>query len=247
MREDPDGLFLIAEIEINTHCNRSCGYCPNVLAPKNPRLIAPHVFSHVIQELERVSFSGRLSLHSYNEPLLHPELAKLVSEAHLALRHATIVIMTNGDFLSDTLYQELVKAGVSHFLVTAHSKSRPPSRPRQRIMYPQDHFLTNRGGVIGTTCRPCLDAVCLAPTEMLIVDIDANVLRCYEDFHRRHIIGNLLHTPVEEIWHNEEWKLQRANLRRGQRAIVGGICASCNNRNHETPEDLAELMTLGEL
>lgn len=241
-----DPLFSIVEIEINTHCNRSCNYCPNLVAAKPPRLIKIDVFQRMAQELGRVGFRGRLSLHSYSEPFLHPQLADIVTVTRCKVPEAKIVLMTNGDFLDDKNYERLVNAGVFYFMVTSHSGMSFPKRPRQRVMFPDHHYFTNRGGIMASTSHSCLSSACLAPSEMLVVDIDGNVIRCYEDFYRRHIMGNLLQTPVELIWNSPKFRLLRTSLREGRRDSIGGICTTCNNRNHEKPENFLQLLTLGD-
>jgi len=238
-------LFRIVEIEINTSCNRRCVYCPNRDYDRTPRFMHSAAFGSIVDKLRSVGFSGRLSYHLYNEPLLHPMLNHFVAIAARILPAATQVVFTNGDLLTDDAYDSLLRAGVSHFYVTAHDRVAPPVREKQNCVFPEEVRLTNRGGALDPAADCLYHVPCLAPSEMLIIDIDGDVLLCYEDYFKSCIMGNVFRESLYDVWFGERFSVLRALLAGGQRQQGPTICQLCNSKNHLEYEDLSIVTRLG--
>lgn len=228
--------FTMVEIEVNSRCNRRCGYCPNskLSPPKVPEYMSDKTLERLIDELSRVSFNGRLSWHFYNEPLLHPNLTDIVKTVTVRLPAARQVLYTNGDFLSDAQYESLIEAGIARIIVTSHGRQTRPPRPNQTVLSPDDLVITNRGGTIGSLVQP-LDTPCFAPSTMLIVTVTGDVLLCYEDARRSQVMGNILHGGLEDIWFSPAFWNMRRQLAFGDRRVTA-ICRICNNGAHTTDE-----------
>lgn len=225
------------EIEVNSRCNRKCSYCPvSILDPRGiPILMDQMVFDRLISELTRVEFQGRISYHFYNEPLLRKDIANLIQAVKEQLPLANQTLFTNGDFLTEDKYQELIDAGIDFFQVTSHSLKKHPVRPKQIVYLPSDLNLTNRGGTLPTlpgATNEILETPCYAPSEMLIVLVNGDVALCYEDAQRKHIMGNIMSQPLEEIWFSEEFKNIRHKLSLGKRNSGPAICSLCTNTAH---------------
>ena len=227
---------MIVEVEVNSRCNRRCSYCPVSLQPipDAPRLMADRIFDRLVDELAALGFAGRLSYHFYNEPLIRKDLEQLVARADARLPAARQVLFTNGDLLTHERYVALVSAGIDQFIVTRHDESPIEDRPRQTVLLPSDLDLTNRGGVLFNIPSP-LELPCHAPSEMLIVTATGDVVLCYEDARRQHIMGNIMRSTVREIWESPRFQELRALLTAGGRAAATEICAQCNNRDHVQP------------
>ena len=73
-----------------------------------------------------------------------------------------------------------------------------------------------------------------------MVDWNANVLFCTNDWGRKRIIGNLVHHSVQEIWLCEEMEEIRKNLIKGRR--VSEPCKSCSVRGDLFGERSAALI-----
>ncbi|MBI4870553.1 MAG: SPASM domain-containing protein [Candidatus Riflebacteria bacterium] len=232
----PPGLFTMVELEVNSRCNLRCEYCPVSVAPpaSMPRLMAQPVMDRVIAELARLGFAGRLSYHFYNEPLLHPNLDRLVDQVRRGVPGVRQVLYTNGELLTDEKHRVLVEAGVERFIITRHTGKPVPDRERQTVLEPSELVLTNRGGAMGPETRT-LTLPCHVPNTMLIVTVTGDVLLCYEDYHRTQPMGSILERPLDEIWFSERFVRLRSHLVRGDRTQTE-ICRHCTNRAHLTPE-----------
>lgn len=228
------------EIEVNTRCNRRCGYCPvSILpSPSTQLFMEDAVFDRLLNELKLIEFDGRLSYHFYNEPLIRRDLEKLVNMVKISLPLVWQVLFTNGDLLTNDRYSSLRSAGIDLFQITSHSMKQPPDRPGQVVYYPKDLTLTNRGGTMTNLPGPdqtTLKLCCYAPSEMLIVSFDGNVLLCYEDAERQNVMGNIMNNSIEEIWNSKKFIQIRKSLAKGNRREASEICLSCSNAAHQDP------------
>ncbi len=226
----------VVEMEINSHCNRVCGYCPRSLIldsrESHAEFMSESVLKRIYDELRKIEFSGRISYHLYNEPLLHPDLAFIVVSTSRHLPSARQVLYSNGDLLDDSLYTTLTEAGISLFVITSHDGSERPIRPNQVVLRPHDLRLTNRGGSLGRLNRAALSVPCFAPSNMLIITITGDVLLCYEDYCRSQVMGSLMKQSLEEIWFSDAFIRKRKKLATGDRSAAG-ICRQCNNTAHQ--------------
>lgn len=229
----------VVEVEVGSRCNRRCTYCPVSLdpTPPVPRLMPDNVFFTLIEQLAQHGFGGRISYHLYNEPLLRADLTELVELVDRKLPEALQILNTNGDLLNDKRYSQLRRAGIDYFFVTRHSTGIFPDRPFQIVQYWTELSLTNRGGTLKDLPGPSTSArktPCFAPSEMLIVTVTGDVLLCYEDAARTHIMGNVLQTSLAEIWTASHFELFRSRLAQGDRAL-DPMCSACSNVSHCQP------------
>jgi GTP 3',8-cyclase len=242
-------------IEVNQHCNRRCGYCPVSIAPKPVREIDRDLFGEIIRQLQEMRFDGKIKYHFYNEPLLHKELETLVAHARACLPKARNIIYTNGDALSGERARSLFAAGVRQFIVTDHggrtptlfvrtAKSRIQFRWSKVIVRTIDAqtFLFNRGGLLDLT-RTRRFRYCAYPAYEVIVDISGNVRMCCNDYFGVHSFGNILETPLRQIWESEALAGLRQELLKGIFRL--DICRNCvAGTLAEQPGEFASLTQL---
>jgi 2-deoxy-scyllo-inosamine dehydrogenase (SAM-dependent) len=225
--------FDVAELEVNSRCNRACSYCPNGttgFAGRETRM-PDDLFERVVDMLASIEFSGRLSFHRFNEPLLRKDLARLVAVARMKLPAAFIVVYTNGDLLDDARYEQLLEAGVDSFLVTQHDSEWFPQRPFQFVQHPSNFRQSGRGGTVSRAQEP-LTLPCYAPSEMIIVRWNGDVVLCHEDARAEKILGNLARQSLQQVWFSAHAIELRNLLKDGRRSAAGSLCASCDCRLH---------------
>lgn len=226
----------VVEIEIGVRCNRTCIYCPNsTLGSTSPSsFMEIGLYRRIVAQLSEIAFCGRLSFHFYNEPLIRKDLEALVAVARTALPLAHLVLYTNGDLLTDTRYANLLKAGVDFFMVTRHGGEPMKPRLHQRVQFPQDLDLSGRAGAVVSVTAP-LRRACHAPSEMLIVTVNGDVVLCHEDARREIVLGNLGHSTIRDIWCGDDMERFRHHLVRGGRREAGPICARCDHSAYPGP------------
>ncbi len=231
-----ENLIKFVEIEVNSHCNRKCHYCPvSVLSlPDVPLYMSNAVFSKIIDELIQVKFSGVLSYHFYNEPLLRDDLEELIVRVTNTLPDAFQVLYTNGDKLSNRRYESLCNAGIKHFIVTRHAQRPIDSRARQTVLYPEELQIVNRGGIMSKLDKP-LTVPCYSPHERLIVTVTGDVLLCCNDAKRSQVMGNIADQTLKDIWFGKEFVRIREQLKKGKRYESSPICRHCDDTEYFAP------------
>lgn len=244
-----DKLFNMVEIEVNSHCNRACWYCPNSIAKrKETGEMSEEVFDELMRQLKSVGFKGRISYHFYGEPLLCSKIEQFVETSKRYLPESLNIIYTNGDYLTLEKMDALFTAGVDRFIVTNHAgKASPfkqvydqiPEHFKKKIVYNdyKELVLSNRGGVLEDKIpKSSEDLVpCYVPSSLVVVTLKGNVLPCFEDFHQTKNMGNIMEANIAEIWNSETYKLFREELKKGNRCSAD-ICRKCNNFSVQSEE-----------
>ena len=67
---------------------------------------------------------------------------------------------------------------------------------------------------------------------MLIVTITGDVVLCYEDAYRSHVMGNICEQSIAEIWSSDDYSRIRGELEIGNRKGACEMCTHCTNRAH---------------
>ncbi|MGL1957104.1 MAG: radical SAM protein [Colwellia sp.] len=234
---DEKKWFQVLEIEVNRQCNLKCEYCPQSKSwyRKPESKMSSDLFEHILEMTSRINFAGRLSFHHYNEPLLRKDLHKLVGKARNKLPDAFFVLYTNGVLLSDKRYQVLLDAGIDRFYVSNHKNIKISERPYQEIQYPGEFVLSGRAGIINNL-KQSSNSPCYAPSEMMIVRHNGDVVLCHEDASSKHIIGSLETQTLEEVWFGGKFIKYRELLEKGKRYKANGICSLCDNFLHPLPD-----------
>jgi len=239
-----DKLPLAVEIEINHDCNRACPYCPNSRTARTEEgSMDPALFRRLMEQLRDLGFSGRISYHFYNEPLLCKDLDLFVAMTREHLPRSFIELYTNGTLLDPERIRRLFALGVSKFRITEHAKVRLdalreriaalPEEDRSRIhlLSFRELPLTNRGGLVSAGKRdvkPPFSLPCFIPYCAVVVTLKGNVVPCYEDYHQHNAMGNILDRPFGEIWNSDRYRSFREDLKKGKRSCYQA-CDRCNN------------------
>ncbi len=238
------------DLSLTELCNRSAGSArPCVFCPRidpafypNPKLhMAVDLVDRIADQLRAVNYQGVVVLCGYGEPMLHPELPRIVAGLH-GLR---VELVTNGDRLTAQKIAELKAAGLAYFVVSMYDGEHQRARfeamfaeagtadylLRDRWHTAADDFglkLTNRGGVVTVgdqdeiqTGRPCHYL-----TYQMQIDWNGDVLLCPQDWHKKVKFGNVAAQSFLEVWHSTAMQKRRLALIDGKRSDAP--CASCN-------------------
>lgn len=227
-------------IEITTHCNRRCDYCPQSTHPLEARRIDHDLYLKCLERVREIKWTGPLGFSFYNEPLLEKELESLI---RLAIKECPGVlpsIISNGDLLTEEKMLGLVDAGVVNFTITRHppySEEWDERLTRLAKKYPQyialdcieNTPLHNRAGLVELS--PAQDKVdmtngCTTWREGgLVIDIDGKYLFCCCDYNRHESMGNIQDSPILEAWNNETYREARKSVASGKPILP--ICKAC--------------------
>lgn len=236
-------VFKAVEIEINHGCNMACSYCPNSIDDRIEKgQMSQEIFERVVSELKKISFAGRISFDFYNEPMLSSHLISFIRDARRELPMTSIELYSNGTMLTVDIYRELIKAGVSKFIITKHESADSNyifdktfallSDDEKKILFYRLHTdiqKTNRGGLIKDIGSDVSTAFmpCHLPDQMLTITVKGNVVPCFEDFYQKNQMGNIMEESLMDIWTSAKYREFRSFLRRGLRHKFEA-CRTCS-------------------
>jgi radical SAM protein with 4Fe4S-binding SPASM domain len=101
--------------EITTTCNLSCDFCPGTSRPA--QFISTEMFEDVLVRLGDIS--KHLYFHVLGEPLLHPDLDKLLDIAHK--RKKLVTLVTNGTLIRNACDMLVSKPALRQVTFSMHS------------------------------------------------------------------------------------------------------------------------------
>jgi 2-deoxy-scyllo-inosamine dehydrogenase (SAM-dependent) len=195
------------------------------------------IFERTIDQLVAINYTGRISYHTYNEPLLRKDLAELVAHVRQHLPQSCQMLFSNGDLLTKDIHGELIQAGLDWLYVTSHDNKPFPAMEKTVFKMARDLTLTNRGGALARVAQldEPLQRPCFAPSDMLIITATGDILLCCDDFYRTTQMGNIMVRSIPEIWFSEPFIRLRENLRKGRRDQAAPICRACSNTEYYRP------------
>ena len=228
-------MFHFVNIELSRECNRRCSYCPLSKYPefKKGETMEFSVFAKIIEQLEKINYSGYLCFTGYYEPLLCKNLLDYVEYARKKLKKAEIVVYTNGDFLDKENFRILEKSSVL-LIITLHG-DRTGEKYRKlfeitkgkKIIFKrgiENYILSTRGSLVKVKNKE-IQTSCILPSLQLTIDVEGKVILCFDDFFSEHVYGDVKKTDILQIWRGEKIKIVRRNLLKGLPEKT--ICQSC--------------------
>ena len=231
----PPKLFTSITIETTAHCNRKCTFCYNNF-DRFPRkrdlgIMEEETWIKIIDELSLLNYSGRISPHFYGEPLLDKRILQFVTYAREKCPEAYIRIHSNGDMLTETLLQGLIKCGLNTILMTNYDDSKKPYLERLAQQYEDyviyrahtDFTLKKKDGTSYDAETPCL-----RPTSQMVINWKGNVLLCCNDYYEEYVLGNIKDASLLKIWNSKKFqKYRRILSKKGGRTKIA-LCKRCD-------------------
>jgi len=119
------------EIENHNFCNRICWFCPNSFIDRRSelRLMKDGVFKKIIDALAEIDYDGNLTWSRYHEALVDHSIFDRIASARQALPRATLVVISNGDYMDRSTLPQLESAGADRLILDLYlpdGKERDP-------------------------------------------------------------------------------------------------------------------------
>ena len=232
-------FFYTVSFEISVYCNRKCWYCPNKDNETPKEFMYWDIFTHAVEELKGLKFSGIIHYNLYNEPLFDDRLENFVIYTKKHLPKTTRILLTNGDILNEKNAKKLIDAGINKIVVTVHDKN--PERNLERlkpvkkllkdkihIQTSYDLYLSNKAGLVNVDNEKKKANYKICPLiKSLVITKNGDIILCCNDYYRKYIMGNIVKNNILDIWNSysnirvELLKYNKVNL---------DICKKCLNR-----------------
>lgn len=248
--ELPGPVFSHIELSINGLCNRSCHFCPRSNPSQYPsrnEYLEINLWEKLLSELKDQSYTGRLSFSGFSEPLLHPDLAKMISLSKTYLPSSIIEIVSNGDLLTSEIAKSCFEAGLDKLLVSMYDGdhqifhfdqifanacvSKDKYILRKRYLGEDEQFgltFSNRAGSVSPIDAKelPLKSKCFYTHYRMMIDHNGDVLLCPHDWKSKIIAGNINDQNIYSIWYGEKLSFVRNRLGKADRTFEP--CASCD-------------------
>ena len=119
------------EIENHNFCNRICWFCPNSYIDRRSqlRLMTEELFTKIISALAEIDYDGNLTWSRYHEALADASIFRRIATARQRLPRATLVVISNGDYMDSTTLPKLESAGVDRLILDLYL---PDGKERDR-------------------------------------------------------------------------------------------------------------------
>ena len=119
------------EIENHNFCNRICWFCPNSYIDRRSRLrlMTDGLFTKILSDLAEIDYDGNLTWSRYHEALADASIFPRIAAARRSLPRATLVVISNGDYMDSTTLPKLEAAGVDRLILDLYL---PDGKERDR-------------------------------------------------------------------------------------------------------------------
>lgn len=243
-------LWSWVDLNLTEICNRghghpnACTFCPRndpAFYPNQNLYMSMRTASVLAGQLLAIGYQGSVVLCGYGEPLLHPKVVEIAKVFELN----RVELVTNGDFLGPQKLEDLINAGVDHFVVSLYDGPEQVDKfkrlfdkaewaqytLRDRWHSAEDQFglkLTNRGGTVDVGPQDKVDQhhPCYYLTYQMQVDWNGDVLLCPQDWYKKLKFGNVHTETLYQIWSSGRMSKRRRQLMDGRR--VEHPCSACN-------------------
>ncbi len=233
------------EIETFNACNGKCSFCPaNIYADRRTHIKMPEeIFKKIILDLKDMGYSGRLSLHSNNEPFLDDRIIGFAKFAHENLLNATIDICTNGTLMGIDKFKAII-GYVDEMIIDNYNDSleiNPEVEEIERYIKGDDYLnkkvtislrkqnevLRSRGGQApNRNDNKSWDCSCILPFIQMVIRSSGEVSLCCNDVYGTVTLGDMKKQSVWEVWTSKEANDYRQLIKRGR--VYYSLCKYCD-------------------
>lgn len=239
-------LFSWIDINLTELCNRKCIFCPRVDEAQYPNQslhISEKLIKKVVAELKDLNYEGSIVFAGFGEPMLHPELLKLISY----FKDIRLELVTNGDLLTAKIIREMIDSGIDLICISMYDG--PEQISKFNMMFKEacvtdEHYLlrdrwhteeddyglklTNRAGMvnIGKQDEVDINKPCYYPHYSMTIDWNGDVLLCVQDWNKKVKLGNIYAQTLLEVWYSNLMNKYRKKLGSCDRSI--DPCRNCN-------------------
>jgi len=235
--EENFGLSQI-EIVFSDLCNRICDFCPrSVDYPNLNDNMSVNDAELIKERLIEFNYNGAIAVSGKGEPLLNKNAVDCISR----LKQWKPFLITNGDPLlkDDTLVERMFDAGLDYLIISEYDSEEKINMWYERYngyrifvrnligdFNHEELNISNRGGALYDIDNS-LNQKCFLPFYKCVIDFDAKVQFCNNDWTYKYEIGDLNKTSMKNIWLSKEMMKFRKILANGKREKIK-MCRNCD-------------------
>ena len=191
--------FGLSQIEIvfSDLCNRTCGFCPrSVDYPNSNDNMSVDDAELIKERLIEFDYKGAMAISGKGEPLLNKNAVDCISK----LKQWKPFLITNGDPLlkDDTLVERMFDAGLDYLIISEYDLEEKINMWYEKYndyrifvrnligdFNHEEANISNRGGAL-YNIDMSLSKICYLPFYKCVIDFDAKVQFCNNDWTYKH-------------------------------------------------------------
>lgn len=150
----------VCHIEVTNICNFKCEFCPSVdnpqIATMRKGFMDYKLFCKIIDDL--CEFEGKLkqlSFHLLGEPLMHPQIAEMITYAKSKNVANKLILFTNGSRLTPELSRKICDAGIDYIQLSIEHVTGEGYEKIARVKLDYEKFLANVGYLCSYKPKEC--------------------------------------------------------------------------------------------
>ncbi len=238
-------LFSSIEIEVINRCNGECPFCPvnRNIDPRKLLKMDENLFKKIIDELGELNYSGRLALHSNNEPFLDSRIIEFTKYAREKVPRAFLYMYTNGTLLTIDKFNEIIpyldrividnydddlKLHENAKKIHEICRNNHEIDKKVEIHVRKIHeVLDTRGGQSpNNNKRKTYDMSCILPYKQMVVRPDGKTSLCCNDPYGKNTLADVNKMSLKQAWYSKRAEHIRHRLRKNRAGI--GLCKFCD-------------------
>ncbi len=246
-REKHIPLFTSIEIETINRCNETCSFCPanKHVDRREFKLMDEELFLSIIAQLKKVSYKGKICLHSNNEPFLDDRMVHFIKIVSESLPNAFHYLYTNGtlltlhkfteviDYLDELIidnYNDKLTLNKTTKEIHEYCKAIPLLNKKVKIAFRTHHeILSSRGGnAPNKQDTRLINLSCLLPFRQMVVRPDGKLSLCCNDVWGQCTLGDLTKQRLVDVWNSEQYRNVREKLASKKNRQNINICSKCD-------------------
>lgn len=238
-------LFSSVEIEVINRCNGTCPFCPanRNADPRKLKKMDEKLFRKIIDELGGMNYSGRLALHSNNEPFLDSRIIEFTEYARKHVPGAFLYMFTNGTLVTLDKFRAIIpyldRMVIDNYddelnlhpnvqAIHEYCLKDPKLNRKVEIHVRKIHEVLNtRGGQSPNNHKKqTLAMSCILPYKQMIIRPDGRISLCCNDPYGKNTLADLNRMTMREAWYSERYEKVRRALRKKRAGVR--LCRYCD-------------------
>lgn len=208
----------VYQIEISNYCSLKCAYCPHKKQMRPKGFMSFDTFKKCVELFKMSNNKGKMYLHNFGEPLLHPDICEFIKYANqegIECSCFTSGIGNNGVPFSREVYMKLRKSGMRIIDFSAHAMTVQQFQTQidgvlslGNCFIPNKENLGNWGGQIDGIICPRDNRDCIFERKnCLVVLWDGTIASCCID-----VEGSPRIQHIDDILGGEKYKFKKIPL-----------------------------------
>lgn len=252
------------ELNVTELCNRKCSFCPRTdskVYPNKKLFMSLDTVSKISDDLNQNEFKGNIHICGFGEPLLHPQIADMVTIIKQTIPDCTLEITTNSDFVNKEFLLK-IKDYVDMLVLDCYDGSHQIKKLTEILkhtsfskyifkeLWPEvvndtdfiENVLNNRSGAVKILKQHNYsNKKCYIPFYKTIIDWNGDMLLCCNDWFRQQKgLGNIHTSNLRDMWLSPVLQDIRKNLQSGKRIDIA--CKNCNVCGNIIGKESVELL-----